>query len=107
MDSMDIFDERELPSIKSFYSSLQRKHISEKEYKDARKVLEIFDIKTLGEYHDLYVQADVAQLSDVFKGFRSGCLKEYQLDNAYFVSTASLALEAMLKIKYRLSYLQI
>ena len=106
MDSMDRFDERELPSIENFYSSLQRKHISENEYKDARKVWEIFDIKTLGEYHDLYVQADVAQLSDVFKGFRSVCLKEYQLDNDYFVSTASLALEAMLKIMYRLSYLQ-
>ena len=37
------------------------KHISENEYKDARKVWEIFDIKTLGEYHDLYVQAGVAQ----------------------------------------------
>ena len=63
-----------------------------------KKVWEIFNIKTLGEYHDLYVQADVAQLSDVFESFRSVCLKEYQLDPAYFVSTPSLALEAMLKI---------
>ena len=98
MDSMDIFNKTELPSIKKFYSSLQMKHISENEYKHARKVLEMFNIKTLGEYHDLYVQADVAQLSDVFESFRSACLEEYQLDPAYFVSTPSLALEAMLKI---------
>ena len=98
MDSMDRFDETELPSIEKFYSSLQMKHISENEYKHAIKVWEIFDIKTLGEYHDLYVQADVAQLSDAFESFRSVCLKEYQLDPAYFVSTPSLALEAMLKI---------
>ena len=98
MDSMDRSDEAELPSIEKFDSSLQMKHISEKEYKHARKVWEIFDIKTLGEYHNLYVQADIAQLSDVSESFRSVCLKEYQLDPAYFVSTPSLALEAMLKI---------
>ena len=37
-------------------------------------------------------------MSHVFENFRSLCLKEYQLDPAYFVSTPSLALEAMLKI---------
>ena len=85
IDSMDIFDETELPSIEKFYSNLQKKHISENDYKHAKKVWEIFDIKTPGEYHDLYVQADVAQLSDVFKSFRAASLKEYQLDPAYFV----------------------
>ena len=36
-------------------------------------------------------------MSDVFESFRSLCLQEYQLDLAYFVSTPSLANEAMLK----------
>ena len=98
MDSMDRFDETTLPNIEKFYSKLQLKDISEKDYKHAKKVWNIFEIKTLGEYHDLYVQADTAQLSDVFESFRSFCLKEYQLDPAYFVSTPSLANEAMLKI---------
>ena len=40
---------------------------------------------------------DVTQLSDVFESFRSVCLREYQLDPSNFVSTPSLALEAMLK----------
>ena len=52
----------------------------------------------MGEYHDLYVQADTAQLSDAFKSFRSLCLKEFQLDPAYFVSAPSFACESMLKI---------
>ena len=98
MDSMDRFDETTLPNIEKFYSKLQLKDISEKDYKHAKKVWDIFEIKTLGEYHDLYVQANTAQLSDVFESFRSLCLKEYQLDPAYFVSTPSLANEAMLKI---------
>ena len=36
-----------------------------------------FEIKTLGDYHDLYVQADTAQLSDVFENLRSLYLREY------------------------------
>ena len=98
MDSMERFDEKELPAIEKIYSKLQMKHISENSYKHAKKVWDVFKIKTLGEYHDLYVQADTLQLSDVFEHFRLSCLKEYQLDPAYFVATPSLALEAMLKI---------
>ena len=98
MDSMDRFNEITLSNIEKFYSKLQLKDISEKDYKHAKKVWNIFEIKTLGEYHDLYVQADTVQISDVFESFRSLCLKEYQLDPAYFVSTPSLAFEAMLKI---------
>ena len=76
MDSMDRFDGRSLPSIDKFYSKLQVKHISEKDYKHGKKVWDVFEIKTLGEYHDLYVQTDTAQWSDVFENFRSLCLKE-------------------------------
>ena len=55
-------------------------------------------MKKLGEYHDLYVQSDTTQLADVFENFRAVCLKEYESDPAYFVSTPGLALESMLKI---------
>ena len=98
MDSVDRFNEINLSNIEKFFSKLQLKDISEKDYKHAKKVWNIFEIKTLGEYHDLYVQADTVQISDVFESFRSLCLKEYQLDPAYFVSIPSLAFEAMLKI---------
>ena len=92
------FDEIELPSIDKFYSSLHKKHISDKDYAHAKKVWNVFGMKTLGDYHDLYVQADTAQLSDVFESFRSTCLKVYNLDPAYFVSTSSLLFQAMLKV---------
>ena len=45
----------------------------------------------------MYVCSDVAQLSDVFKNFRSLFLKIYELDPSYFVSTPGLAFEARLK----------
>ena len=98
MNSMDKFDEIELPSIDNFYSSLQKKHISDKDYAHAKKIWNVWDMKTIGDYHNLYVQADTAQLSDVFESFRSTCLKVYYLDPEYFVSTSSLLFQAMLKV---------
>ena len=98
MDSFDKFDETTLPNIENFYSSLQLSNIDVKEYNHAKKVRDIFNIKNIGDYHDLYVQVDTAKLSDVFENFRSLCLREYQLDPAYYVSTPSLAFDAMLKI---------
>ena len=65
MDSIDKFKEKELPTIDKFYSSLSN-NISKDDYNHAKKVWDLFKINNLGEYHDLYVQADTAQLSDVF-----------------------------------------
>ena len=56
-----------------------------------------FNIKNLGEYHHLYVQSDATQLVDIFEKFKTLCLKEYELDPAYFCTTPGLAFEACLK----------
>ena len=98
MDSLDKFDETELPSIDKFYGKLQKNHINYKDYAHAKKVWRVFGIKTLVGYHNLYVQVDTAQLSDVFEIFRSTCLKVHNLDPVYFVSTPSLAFQVMLKV---------
>ena len=52
MDFIDRFDEKELPAIEKFDSKLQAKHINENDYKHAKKVWDVFKIKTLGEYLD-------------------------------------------------------
>ena len=85
--SADKFDEIELPSIDKFYSSLHKKHVSDKDYVDVKNVWNVLGMKTIGDYHNLYVQADT----------RLTCLKVYNLDPAYFVSTPSLAFQAILK----------
>ena len=58
MDSFDKFKETRLPSIEQFYSTLKHSDINE-EYLRAQRVWEMFQIKNLGDYHDLYVTTDV------------------------------------------------
>ena len=104
-ENMLKFNEKELPTIDNFHNNLNSSDISKADYAHAKKVWQFFKLKDLDECHDVYVQSDVAQLSDVFENFRSLCLKEYELDPLYFVSTPGLAFEAMLgytKVKLQL-----
>ena len=56
-----------------------------------------FNIKNLGEYHDLYVQSDILLLADVFENFRNKCIEIYELHPAHFFSALGLAWQACLK----------
>ena len=62
---------------KSFYSELNLEDITDKDYEHAQKVQEVFKIKNLGEYHDLYVESDKLLLAYVFENFRDKCIKMY------------------------------
>ena len=59
--------------------------------------MEVFEIKKLGEYHDIYVQSDTLLLADVFENFRDKCIEIYGLDPAHFLSAPGLAWQACLK----------
>ena len=97
MDEWNKFDEKELPVKESFYSNLMMEDISDTDYKHANNVFKKFDIKNLGEYHDLYVRSDTLLLADVFENFRNACMKNYELDPAHFVSLPGLAWQACSK----------
>ena len=72
-------------------------NVSDGEYVDAQKVWDVFEIKHVGEYHDLYVQSDTLLLADIFQNFRKMCLDIYELDPVYFVSAPGLAWQACSK----------
>ena len=97
MDSWEKFNKNTIPPKEAFYSELNLDGISDADYEHVKKVWEAFEIKNLGEYHDLYVQCDTFLLSDVFENFRNKCIEIYELDPAHFLSAPGLAWQACLK----------
>ena len=97
MDNFDKFEETQLPSKEQFNSTFRNIKISDNDYKHAQKVWKTFNCETIRDYQNLYFQLDTLLLADCFENVRDTCLKNYQLDPCYFVSTPGLALEACLK----------
>ena len=97
MDNWKRFNETKVPPKESIYSELNLEDITDKDYTHAQKVWNTFNIKNLGEYHDLYVQSDTLLIADVFENFRDECINTYELDPAHFLSATGLSWEACLK----------
>ena len=91
MDSWKRFNEKKLPSKDKFYNTLNLADISADGYAHAINVWNTFNIKNLGEYHDLYVKLDTALFADVFENFRNKTIEIDKLDPAYFLTTPGLS----------------
>ena len=92
------FLEEKLPEQKDFYNILNEEELSSADYEHAQHIWQTFNIKNLGEYHDLYLKSDVLLLADVFENFRDLCLDCYKLDPAHYYTAPGLAWDAMLRI---------
>jgi len=91
IDSWERFTETRLPDKESFYSKLNDENVTDEEYEHAQAVWEAFECKTLGDYHDLYVETDVTLLADVFENFRNLCQEQYGLDPAHYYTSPGLS----------------
>ena len=98
MDSFDRFNETQLPEKQDFYSILNNEHISDEQYKHAQNVWDTFNLKTMGDYHNLYLKSDILLLADVFENFRKTCLQYYELDPCHYFTSPGLSWDAMLKM---------
>ena len=58
MDSWEKFDKTALPPKKDFCINLNLENINNEYYSHAQKVWDVFKIKILGEYQNLFVQSD-------------------------------------------------
>ena len=99
MDSWTKFEvnPRELVQ-ENFTNDLTGDEIDKKDLEFYNTVCDKFNIRNLGEYHDLYLKSDVLLLADVFENFRRMCLKYYGLDPAHYISSPGLAWDACLKM---------
>ena len=98
MNSFERFNEEKLPARKYFFSSTKKEkigddgkisdgHISVKDYLTCEKVLDKFEMKNMGDYHDHYFKKYVLQLADAFEKFIGTCLKYYGLDLCHYFSS--------------------
>ena len=98
VDCLEKLDETKLPPKEAFYSKLNDEDISHEDYEHAQKVWKVFGMKTMRDYHDLYLKTDVLLLTDVFEEFRKVCLDNYKLDPAWYYTSAGLSWDAILKL---------
>ena len=98
MDGFDKFEKKQLPKKASFFSRLNQEKVTDENYQRAQKVWGEFEMKNMGEFHDLYLKTDVLLLADVMESFRKLCEKNYGLDPAHYFTTPGLAWDAMLKM---------
>ena len=97
-DSFEKFSEDKVPDRSKFYSSSKDECINEKDYLHVVNVWNTFKRKTMGDYHDLYLKADVSQLADVFENFVNTYLEYYELDLCHYFNSPGLSWDAMLKM---------
>lgn len=97
MDSMQRFNETELPSRENFFNILNDVECSVEDYEHAQKVWEEFKCETLLDYTKLYLKTDVLLLTDIFQNFRKICKNIYQLDPCHYFTAPGLSWDAMLK----------
>ena len=98
MDSFQKFGDQQLPPKEEFYSILTDESISDEQYQHAQKVWNTFNMRTMGEYHDLYLKSDILLLADVFENFRKTCHQYYKLDPCHYFTSPSLSWDALLKM---------
>ena len=73
IDDWEKFDETWLPEKENFYRHLSMEALLIQTM-PMRRVCKDFEIKSLREYHDLYVQGNTLLLADVFETFWSMCV---------------------------------
>lgn len=95
--SYEVLSQNQLPAKDQFHSKLTDSDISDEDYKFAQNIWKMFNVKTLGDYCDLYLMTDVLLLADIFENFRQNCHNIYRLDPAHYYTAPGLSFDAMLK----------
>ena len=87
MNVWEKFSETLLPEKEHFQSHLNVERITDAVCQDEKKKT----TKTLGQYHDLYVQINTLLLADKFTIFLNMYFKVYETDPARFLNVSGLA----------------
>ena len=76
MSDFEKFKE-ELPSKEKFYRLITDRKIRDRECEHVLNVWKKHEMKTMKDYHNLYLKYGILSLVDVFEKFRNNSLKNY------------------------------
>ena len=76
---------------KVIYSHLNMEDTTEADYQHTNRVSKDFEIKHLGEYHDLYVRSDTLLFTDAFENLRNMYLEIMSLILQHFCQLLDLS----------------
>ena len=77
-----------------FYNNLNLENISEEDHNHGKRIYRDFEIKNLGEYHDLYLRSDVLLPADAFENFQKICFDNqnvFRLNQIHICPRPSMA----------------
>ena len=84
MNDWEKLNEKSLAEKEKCYSNSNMEDIMDSDYNHGKRISKDFEIKYLGEYHDLYPKSDTLLLADAFENFRKTSSETYELDKANF-----------------------
>ena len=87
MNSIEKYNEEQLPSKENFYNLLNDEYVNDGEYHYAQEIWKYFNIKNMKEFTMLYNTIDVLLLTDIMENFRETSLKIYKLDPVWYYTT--------------------
>lgn len=102
------FLETSLPPIETFYNDLTDEPLALDDYHFAHQVWDEFlgESGTLGDYHNLYVMADVTLLADCVEKTRDILWESFNLEICHYLSLPMIAYDAVCKMgRVQLEYL--
>ena len=100
MSDRSKFADQELPPLEMWKNTLDngKISISSQELEKAKHMWEIFECRTMQDYHDCYLKLDVALLACCSEYCRKLSHETYRLDVAQFFTAPNMARDAALRI---------
>ena len=87
-----------ISSCKQCIDDMKGEMMPQDEYDHMVKLWKTFDIKTWGEYYELYNVLDVTLMAEAFEHFRIITLKAFGVDLMHYITTPQMAYSLFLKV---------
>ena len=96
--SYDTLNNTVIPSREQCIDDMKGEMMPQDEYDHMVKLWKTFDIKTWGEYYELYNVLDVTLMADAFEHFRITTLKAFGVDPMHYITATQMAYSLFLKV---------